>query len=59
MRGLITMGRRSRRPRFPFALGDLDCSVERVHCGIAHDGKKYDFVGHISRDQYEGVGMRA
>jgi hypothetical protein len=39
----------------PFAIGDLDCAAERVHCGVDHGGKKYDFVGHISRDQYQGV----
>lgn len=40
---------------YPFVLGDLDCANERVHCGISYAGKKYDFVGHISRDQYQGA----
>lgn len=38
-----------------YVIGDLDCAVERVHCGITHGAKKYDVIGHVSRDQYQGV----
>lgn len=38
-----------------FAIPDLDCNFERVHCNVDHAGSKYDFIGHISRDQYQGV----
>jgi hypothetical protein len=39
----------------PAALYDLDCSAQRVHCGVQRGGGKYDWIGHISRDQYQGV----
>ncbi|MBI3180755.1 MAG: hypothetical protein HYZ28_01285 [Myxococcales bacterium] len=39
----------------PFQIGDLDCTVERVHCGVQHQGISYDYIGHVSRDQYQGV----
>lgn len=39
----------------PAALGDLDCSAERCHCGVTYEGTQYDYIGHISRDQYQGV----
>jgi hypothetical protein len=39
----------------PYEIGDLDCSHTRVHCGVDYQGKSYDYVGHISRDQYQGV----
>ena len=52
---LVRWAKESTRRSYPFAIGDVDCSVERVHCGIDHAGKKYDFIGHISRDQYQGV----
>jgi len=39
----------------PAVLGDLDCSATRCHCGVSYAGKQYDYIGHISRDQYQGV----
>jgi len=39
----------------PVILSDLDCSVKRCHCDVSYQGKKYDYIGHISRDQYQGV----
>lgn len=38
-----------------FVIGDLDCAAERVHCGVPYAGKSWDYIGHISRDQYQGV----
>ncbi|MBS2013138.1 MAG: hypothetical protein JST00_09640 [Deltaproteobacteria bacterium] len=38
-----------------YVIGDLDCAATRVHCGIPYAGKTYDVIGHISRDQYQGV----
>ena len=39
----------------PATLGDLDCSSPRCHCGVTYEGAQYDYIGHISRDQYQGV----
>jgi hypothetical protein len=39
----------------PTQLGDLDCSAKRCHCGVSYGGAQYDYIGHISRDQYQGV----
>ena len=39
----------------PFTIGDLDCANQRVHCGVAYQGANYDYIGHVSRDQYQGV----
>ncbi len=34
----------------------LDCTDPlEHHCGITYDGQTYDYQGHISRDQYQGV----
>jgi len=42
--------------QYPFVIGDLDCSkTASVHCNVAYDGKQWDYIGHISRDQYQGV----
>jgi hypothetical protein len=38
-----------------YALYDLDCTQARVHCGVSRAGGTYDYIGHISRDQYQGV----
>ncbi len=51
---LVRFAREANHP-LPFSIGDLDCDTERVHCGIAHGGKTYDMIGHVSRDQYQGV----
>ena len=53
--GMLVRWTKESATTFPFAIGDYDCDVERVHCGIDYQGKKYDFIGHISRDQYQGV----
>ncbi len=53
--GMLVRWAKESKTTHPFAVGDLDCSVERVHCNIPYAGKSYDFVGHISRDQYQGV----
>ncbi len=37
------------------SLGDLDCSSRRGHCDVPFEGQQYDYIGHISRDQYQGV----
>ena len=34
---------------------ELNCSDEFHHCGVEYDGAPYDYLGHISRDQYQGV----
>ena len=53
--GMLVRWAKESSKTLPFGISDLDCTNERVHCGIDHVGKKYDFVGHISRDQYQGV----
>ncbi len=53
--GMLVRWAKESSTTLPFAIGDLDCATERVHCGVDHAGKKYDFIGHISRDQYQGV----
>jgi hypothetical protein len=35
--------------------GELDCSEQFHHCGVSYQGESYDYLGHISRDQYQGV----
>jgi|GEM_PF-2669182 len=37
--------------------GDTECASDRVFCDILYDGKAYDYTGHISRDQYQGILM--
>lgn len=39
----------------PVALYDLDCAAFRAHCNVSYGGQSYDYLGHISRDQYQGV----
>jgi len=39
----------------PVALYDLDCAAVRAHCDVPYGGQSYDYLGHISRDQYQGV----
>lgn len=40
----------------PVVLNDLACgSGWRVHCNVSYQGAAYDYIGHISRDQYQGV----
>lgn len=53
--GMLVRWAKESSTSFPFAIGDYDCSAQRVHCGVPYGAKTYDFVGHISRDQYQGV----
>lgn len=53
--GMLVRWAKESSTTFPFTIGDYDCSVERVHCGIDYQGKKFDVIGHISRDQYQGI----
>lgn len=53
--GMLVRWAKESKTTFPFAIGDYDCTNERVHCGIDYQGKKYDVIGHISRDQYQGI----
>ncbi|MBW2704368.1 MAG: hypothetical protein JRF33_26415 [Deltaproteobacteria bacterium] len=34
---------------------ELDCSDPHHHCNVQYEGNSYDVMGHISRDQYQGV----
>ncbi|MBW2529778.1 MAG: hypothetical protein JRI23_36715 [Deltaproteobacteria bacterium] len=38
-----------------FVIGDIDCAISQVFCGVDYQGTAYDYNGHISRDQYQGV----
>ena len=40
---------------FPFGVGDLNCGDGRSHCDVPYAGSSWDYIGHISRDQYQGV----
>lgn len=33
----------------------MDCGQRRIHCDVLYGGERYDYSGHISRDQYQGV----
>jgi hypothetical protein len=36
--------------------GELNCGVDPFHhCGVSFQGDSWDYLGHISRDQYQGV----
>lgn len=39
----------------PVVLGDMNCADARAFCGVDYEGTNYDYVGNISRDQYQGV----
>ncbi len=39
----------------PATLGDMQCSEARVFCDVDYNGSQYDYIGDISRDQYQGV----
>ncbi len=43
----------------PVALPDLSCDASQYeqHCNVAFGGKSYDYIGHVSRDEYTGVVM--
>ena len=34
---------------------ELDCADPYHHCGVEYNGQIYDYLGDISRDQYQGV----
>jgi hypothetical protein len=34
---------------------ELDCAEALHHCNVSYNGQTYDYLGHISRDQYQGV----
>lgn len=55
--GLLARWAKESSQTYPFVLGDLDCATpnRRTHCNHTYDGKKYDYLGHISRDQYQGL----
>lgn len=36
---------------------DMNCADDRVFCDVPYNGKNYDYCGHISRDQYQGLLM--
>jgi hypothetical protein len=40
---------------FPFTVGDHSCASSSNHCGVSYAGGTWDYIGHISRDQYQGV----
>jgi hypothetical protein len=40
---------------WPFSVPDHNCGDGRTHCDVAYDGGTWDWIGHISRDQYQGV----
>lgn len=42
-------------PSFPAVLERASCGEPNVVCNVAYDGASYDYMGHISRDQYQGV----
>jgi hypothetical protein len=33
----------------------IDCTKDTHHCGVSYGGKEWDYNGHVSRDQYQGV----
>jgi len=37
--------------------GNPLCESDSIFCDILYDGKMYDYKGHISRDQYQGILM--
>ncbi len=39
----------------PVQLTDLDCASPRTHCNVPYQGQPYDYIGQVSRDQYQGV----
>ena len=48
--GMLVRWAKPSSVKHAFAIPDLDCANQRVHCGVAHAGTSYDFIGHISRD---------
>ncbi len=42
-------------PTFPAVLEGAACGDTNVICNANFDGQQYDYMAHISRDQYQGV----
>lgn len=40
---------------FPAVLEGANCGDEVVKCNVPFEGQQYNYMGHISRDQYQGV----
>lgn len=54
--GMLARWTKESSKTYPFPTGDLQCGQDtRSHCNVPYDGKNYDYVGGISRDQYQGV----
>ncbi|AKV01411.1 hypothetical protein AKJ09_08074 [Labilithrix luteola] len=54
--GILARWTKESSKTYPFPTGDLACGQDtRSHCNVPYDGKNYDYVGGISRDQYQGV----
>ncbi|HEY8078583.1 MAG TPA: hypothetical protein VIF62_30845, partial [Labilithrix sp.] len=53
--GMLVRYAKESSKTYPFTMPDIDCAGTYMHCGVDHAGTKYDFLGHISRDQYQGV----
>jgi hypothetical protein len=55
--GLLARYARKSSTTFPFTTPDLNCTNDEVQCNVAYNGGTYDYIGHISRDQYQGIMM--
>jgi hypothetical protein len=55
--GLLARYARKSSTTLPFTTPDLDCTNDEVQCNVAYNGGTYDYVGHVSRDQYQGIMM--
>lgn len=55
--GLLARYARKSSTTLPFTTPDLDCTNDEVQCNVAYGGTNYDYIGHISRDQYQGIMM--
>jgi hypothetical protein len=51
---LVRYAAPSDRPSKPINY-DLNCIDESVQCVVSFEGGTYDYNGHVSRDQYQGV----
>jgi hypothetical protein len=53
--GMLARFAKPSAAQVPYVIGDLNCANSSVHCGVPFEGETYDYIGHISRDQYQGV----
>lgn len=53
--GLLSRFAKPTAESTPFVIGDMNCAIDQVFCGVDYEGTAYDYNGHISRDQYQGV----